>query len=420
MEKVLIIANQFPPMGGSGVQRSVKFVKHLRNFGYEPVVFTREITGAKLIDKTLLNDVPQGVNIIRTKAYEPSEMEGILKIPFKIISKIMIPDSARIWFEKSKKQALKVIQENNIKLIYTTSAPYSDHLLGLYIKRKIPNIKWVVDFRDEWTNNPYTLDNPHNLIRTKIEKNMESQVLLEADYLITNTPVMRDNFIKNNNISGDNFYVIPNGYDEEDFLNMDLTKPNNEKFTMVYTGALYGRRKPDNFFNAIKNLKEKGIIEKNSLKVKLIGNYHKDKLQSKIDSLNLTDDIEIVGYVPHNVCIKYQLSSDALVLIEGSGVGANAFYTGKIFEYMNTKRPVLAILPDGVAKDLVIESKIGIVANTDNVLEIENIIKQYYEKWKKNSLIFEPDFNIIERFERKRLTKELANIFDRALKFTKS
>lgn len=420
MEKVLIIANQFPPMGGSGVQRSVKFVKHLRNFGYEPVVFTREITGAKLIDKTLLNDVPQGVNIIRTKAYEPSEMEGILKIPFKIISKIMIPDSARIWFEKSKKQALKVIQENNIKLIYTTSAPYSDHLLGLYIKRKIPNIKWVVDFRDEWTNNPYTLDNPHNLIRTKIEKNMESQVLLEADYLITNTPVMRDNFIKNNNISGDNFYVIPNGYDEEDFLNMDLTKPNNEKFTMVYTGALYGRRKPDNFFNAIKNLKEKGTIEKNSLKVKLIGNYHKDKLQSKIDSLNLTDDIEIVGYVPHNVCIKHQLSSDALVLIEGSGVGANAFYTGKIFEYMNTKRPVLAILPDGVAKDLVIESKIGIVANTDNVLEIENIIKQYYEKWKKNSLIFEPDFNIIERFERKRLTKELANIFDRALKFTKS
>ena len=420
MEKVLIIANQFPPMGGSGVQRSVKFVKHLRSFGYEPVVFTREITGAKLIDKTLLNDVPQGVNIIRTKAYEPSEMEGILKIPFKIISKIMIPDSARIWFEKSKKQALKVIQENNIKLIYTTSAPYSDHLLGLYIKRKIPNIKWVVDFRDEWTNNPYTLDNPHNLIRTKIEKNMESQVLLEADYLITNTPVMRDNFIKNNNISGDNFYVIPNGYDEEDFLNMDLTKPNNEKFTMVYTGALYGRRKPDNFFNAIKNLKEKGTIEKNSLKVKLIGNYHKDKLQSQIDSLNLTDDIEIVGYVPHNVCIKYQLSSDALVLIEGSGVGANAFYTGKIFEYMNTKRPVLAILPDGVAKDLVIESKIGIVANTDNVLEIENIIKQYYEKWKKNSLIFEPDFNIIERFERKRLTKELANIFDRALKFTKS
>ena len=420
MEKVLIIANQFPPMGGSGVQRSVKFVKHLRNFGYEPVVFTRETKVATLIDETLLNDVPQGVEIIRTKAYEPSEMQGILKIPFKVLAKIMIPDSARIWFEMSKKQVLKTIQDKNIKVIYTTSAPYSDHLLGLYIKRKIPNIKWIVDFRDEWTNNPYTLDNPHNLIRTKIEKNMEKSVLLEADYLITNTPVMKDNFIKNNGIDGKNFYVIPNGYDEEDFYNMDFTKPKNDKFTMVYTGALYGRRKPDNFFNAIKNLKDKNIIKENSVKVKLIGNYHKDRLQAQIDSLNLTNEIEIIGYVPHNVCIQHQLSADALVLIEGSGIGANAFYTGKIFEYMNTKRPVLAILPDGVAKDLVLESKIGIVANTDNVLEIENIIKNYYEKWQQNKLDFEPDFNVIEKFERKRLTKELANIFDMALKFTKN
>lgn len=419
MEKVLIIANQFPPMGGSGVQRSVKFVKHLRAFNYEPVVFTRETTGAKLIDNTLLNDVPQGVEIIRTKAYEPSEMEGILKIPFKVLSKIMIPDSARIWFEKSKKQAIETIKEKNIKIIYTTSAPYSDHLLGLYIKRKMPHIKWVVDFRDEWTNNPYTLDNPHNPIRTKIEKNMERDVLLEADYLITNTPIMRENFIKNNNLKGDNFFVIPNGYDEEDFLNMDFTKPNNDKFTLVYTGALYGRRKPDNFFMALKNLKDKNIIKENSLKVRLIGNYHKDRLQAQIDSLSLTNEIEIVGYVPHNVCIKHQLDADCLVLIEGSGIGANAFYTGKIFEYMNTKRPVIAILPDGVAKDLVLESKIGLVANTDDVLEIENIIKEYYEKWQQNNLNFEPDFNIIQKFERKRLTKDLAGIFDKALELTK-
>ena len=416
MEKVLIIANQFPPMGGSGVQRSVKFVKHLRDFGYEPIVFTRMTDGAKLIDNTLLEDIPKDVKIIRTKAYESSEANGILKIPFKVLSKIMIPDSARLWFEKSKKQALKIIQEEGIKIIYTTSAPYSDHLLGLYIKGKMPNIRWVSDFRDEWTNNPYTLDNPHNPIRTKIEKNMERQVLLKSDALITNTPVMKDNFIKNNNLSKDNFYVIPNGYDEEDFKDMDFTKCVNDKFTMVYTGALYGRRKPDNFFKAIKNLKDKNIVRKNSLKVKLIGNYHKDKLQSQIDSLGLTNEIEIIGYVPHNECIRHQLSSDVLVLIEGSGIGANAFYTGKIFEYMNTKRPVVAILPEGVAKDLVIESKIGLVADTDNISQIEDIISKYYEKWTQNSLNFEPDFNIIEKFERKKLTKDLASIFDSLVK----
>ncbi len=415
MEKVLIIANQFPPMGGSGVQRSVKFVKHLRSFGYEPIVFTRETKTAKLLDETLLEDIPKDTKIIRTKAYETSEVDGIFRIPAKVISKIMIPDSARIWFEKSKKRALSLIKEENIKLIYTTSAPYSDHLLGLYIKNKMPNIKWVVDFRDEWTNNPYTLDNPHNPIRTKIEKNMEKSVLDMADYLITNTPVMRDNFIKNNNLKGDNFFVIPNGYDKEDFKDIDFSPRHNKKFTMVYTGALYGRRKPDNFFKAIKNLKDKNLILPNSIKVELIGNYHKDKLMALISSFSLQDEIEIIGYVPHNVCINHQIASDALVLIEGGGRGANAFYTGKIFEYMNTNRPVIAILPDGVAKDLVLEANIGKVANTDDVEDIENVIFSCYKEW-QDKKSFSPNFDIIKKYERKELTKKLAEIFDKALK----
>lgn len=415
MEKVLIIANQFPPMGGSGVQRSVKFVKHLRAFGYEPVVFTRDTTNAILIDESLLEDVPEGVKIIRTKAFEPLDAKGISKIPLKILAKVLVPDSAYIWFEMNKKQALNTVITENIKLIYTTSAPYSDHLVGLYIKEKMPHIKWVADFRDEWTNNPYTLDHPHSNLRQKIEKSMELEVLTKADYLITNTPIMRDNFIKNSGINGDEFYVIPNGYDEEDFKNIDGQKPLNNKFTMVYTGALYGRRSPNNFFEAIKNLKQKGLIDPNSINVKLIGNYHKDKLQAQIDNLNLTDDVQIIGYVPHDECIKYQLSADALVLIEGSGVGANAFYTGKIFEYMNTKRPVIAILPDGVAKDLVIESNIGVVANTDDVQQIEDVIQQYYQKFKQKILQFEGDFAIIQKFERKKLTNALAQIFDKAL-----
>lgn len=415
MEKVLIIANQFPPMGGSGVQRSVKFVKHLSKFGYEPIVFTRKTDGAILLDETLLKDVPQNTKIIRTKAYEPSEMKGILKLPFKVLSKLMIPDSAIFWVMKSKEKAIEIIKNEDIKIIYTTSAPYSDHLLGRYIKRKFPKIKWVADFRDEWTNNPYTLDNPHNKIRTNIEKNMEMSVLKEADYLITNTPVMRENFLKISGLNGENFFVIPNGYDEEDFENMNFERPKNEKFTMVYTGALYGRRKPDNFFSAIKNLKEKNLLDPNKINVKLIGNYHKDKLQSKIDSLNLTNQIEIVGYVPHDICIKNQLLADVLILIEGSGIGANAFYTGKIFEYMNTKRPVLAILPKGVATDLVLESGIGNVANTDSISEIEKIILQYYQKWVQNTLEFSPNWEIIKNYERKKLTQSLAKIFDKAL-----
>lgn len=413
MKKVVIIANQFAPMGGSGVQRSIKFVKNLRAFDYEPVVFTRETSTAQLLDETMLKDVPKDVQIIRTKAYEPSEKTGPLKIIGKIISKLLIPDSSIIWALKSKQTLINLIKEQNIDLIYTTSAPYSDHLLGVIIKNAIPNIKWVADFRDEWTNNPYTLDNPHNPIRTKIEKNMEKNVLKNADFIVTNTPIMMRNFIKNNKeiLLENKITVIPNGYDEEDFKNLDFTPPKNSKFTMVYTGALYGRRKPDNFFQAIKNLKEDNRIDASKIEVNLIGNYHKDKLQNKIDSLNLTDQINIIGYVPHNVCIDYQLKADALILIEGSGVGANAFYTGKIFEYMKTERPVIAILPKGVASDLVVETNIGKVANTDSVSEIEDVILYYYNSWLNKTKDFSPKKELIETFERKKLTKKLSEIF---------
>ncbi len=408
-----MVANQFPPMGGSGVQRSVKFVKHLRSFGYEPIVLTRNADNTILRDETLLKDVPEGVKIVRTKAYETAEVRGVLRIPAKVISKFMIPDSARLWAEFCKKEALALVEKENISLIYTTSAPYSDHLLGLYLKKKNPNLQWVVDFRDEWTNNPYTLDHPHGTYRTNLEKKMESEVLQMADQLIANTPVMRDNFLKNHNVSPEKFHVIPNGYDEEDFIGMAVdTRKRNDVFTMIYTGALYGRRKPDLFFLAIQQLKEDGIIKKGTLKVKLIGNYHVNKLQEQINSFGLADEFEIVGYVPHDTCIAYQLEADCLILLEGSGVGANAFYTGKVFEYMNTKRPVLAILPEGVAKDLVKESGIGLVADADCVPEIVDVVKTYYEQWQNGLIAYEPNEDVIARFERKKLTKRLAEIFD--------
>lgn len=413
MKKVLMIANQFPPMGGSGVQRSVKFVKHLRSFGYEPVVFTRTVGNMLLKDETLLKDVPEGVRIIRTPARECTELKGFMRIPGKVLGKVMIPDSARLWELGSRSEVLKVIREENIDLVYTTSAPYSDHLLGLYIKKKMHGVKWVADFRDEWSNNPYTLDNPYNPVRTSMEKKMEYSVLVGADALITNTPVMRRNFVNNNNLKGDNFYVIPNGYDVEDFADYNTEKPSNSKFTLVYTGALYGRRKPDTFFEAIKQLKEEGKIDGGKLRVRLIGNYHKDKLQSQIDSYGLTDQIEIVGYVPHNECIRCQLGADVLVLIEGCGRGSDAFYTGKIFEYMNTGRPVLAVLPEnGAAADLVRESKIGVVAHTENVEAIKAALKGYYDSWTEGRLEFSPDRSVIERFERKELTRKLAEVFD--------
>jgi len=412
---VLLIANQFPPLGGSGVQRTLKFVKHLRAFGYEPVVLTRDTKRAKLLDETLMADIPEGVEIIRTPAWDLTEWPGVLSLAGKVIArKILVPDGDRLWARFAQKRALAEIKKRGIELVYSTSSPYSDHLLGLYIKKKMPHVKWVVDFRDEWTNNPYTLDNPYGASRTKKEHHMEAEVLRRADRLIANTPIMRQNFLRIHNMSGENFDWIPNGYDEEDFAALDKTKMQNKKFTVTYTGLLYGRRKPDTFFKAVSGLVTDGKIPREAIDIRLIGNYYVDKMEQTIARYSLTGCVRLMAYMPHKDCLQELLRSDALLLLEGSGRGAEAFFTGKVFEYMNTGRPVMAVLPEGAAASLVRESKIGDTADFDDVPAIRDLFYRYYEAYKNGTLSFAPYMDVVQRFERKELTRELAEVFRKA------
>ena len=417
MKKVLVIAHQFPPMGGSGVQRTTKFVKYLGHFQWEPVVLTREVKNMQLTDKTLLNDIPEGIKVIRTASWDLATLPGFLGLAGKIIGKkILIPDSERLWEIFSCKRALQSINDDKIDLIYTTSTPYSDHLLGLYLKRKFPRLPWVADFRDEWTNNPYTFDHPHNFLRANTEKKLESDVLKHADSIVTNTPVMMNNFISSYSQTAGKFHVIPNGYDEADFKDMPSERSANSKFTVTYTGLLYGRRKPDTFFEAARQLTAEGLIDRDKLKITLIGNYKVNYMNELINKFDLSGVVELLPYMEHRECILKLIKSDALLLIEGNGPGSNAFYTGKIFEYMNTGRPVIAVIPEkGAAAQLVREAKIGEVADFDDIEGIKKIFLTNYKNWFQKAGTFTPEWEIIRKFERKELTRKLSEIFDEAM-----
>ncbi len=429
MNKVLFIAYQFPPMGGSGVQRSSKFVKYLRGFGWEPVVLTRKVNHMKLKDDSLLADIPQDLEIIRTGPWDATELPGIMSLAGKFISrKILIPDGERLWQLFSVRHAVSRINKGDIKLIYTTSYPYSDHILGLSLKRKFPEIPWVADFRDEWTNNPYLLDKPHYRLRMRIERRMERQVLANADQLITNTPVMMENFIKTAPDTKDKFCVIPNGYDSDDFAGIDTlgtgrnsgTGKNNQ-FTITYTGALYGRRKPDIFFEALSKLLKNKDIAADSIKVKLIGQFKTGQLNDKIEKAGLGLNVEVLPYMAHNECLAQLHSSDALLLLEGAGPGSNAFYTGKIFEYMKTGRPIIAIIPEaGAAAHLIRETSTGLVSDSSPVREdaadaaAANIL-YYYKAWSSGKMdeAYKPDRDAVAAYDRKNLTAKLAVLFDK-------
>ncbi len=420
IDKVLIIAYQFPPMGGSGVQRTSKFVKHLSKFSYEPIVLTRSTQNVSLIDESLNKDIPEDTVIYRTASYDLSDSTGKKAIPSKILArKFLIPDQARLWEKSLHNYAIELIIKHQIKIIYSTSYPYSDHLLALHIKKTLGDkVKWVCDFRDEWTNNPYTKDNPHSTYRQNIEFKMESEVLQYADSVIANTPVMRQNFIDIHKVSEKEqkkFYTIPNGYDVDDFDGIDLSPVKTDKFTITYTGALYGRRKPDYFFKAIQELVESGEIPKDKLQINFIGNYKKNELMDNVSRFNIQDNVTIYDYMPHKEAIGMLASSNALLLIEGGGVGADAFYTGKVFEYMYTNRPVIAVLPKGCATDMVNDTKIGLVSHFDDVEQTKKNVLHFYKIWEKGEVYQDQDFELIKKFDRVELTRQLSEIFDELL-----
>lgn len=413
-KRVLMIANQFPPMGGSGVQRSVKFAKYLPHFQWEPIVFTRECNKG-LMDKSLLNDIPKNLEVIRTKAYDFNVFPKPFNLVGKLISrKMLIPDGDKIWYEKNKKILLDYIKNNKIDALYTTSYPYSDHLLGLYIKKHLPDLPWIVDFRDEWCNNPYILDMGYSNRRMKKERIMEKEVVTMCDYFITNTPFMLKNFIKDYDIEHKS-YVIPNGYDEEDFIGLDKEYNKSDKLIITYSGSMYGRRKPDYFLQSINELIEEDKINKNDIIIRFIGNIPSKKINEINDNFSLEGIVNYLPYMPHKESIEKLIESDILLLIIGEGKGAENFYSGKIFEYMNTNRAILALVPEkGVAAQVIKETQTGYISEMTDVNKIKKLIQDIYNGWKNNNMDLQPNWDKIKTFERKELTKNLAKILDKS------
>lgn len=414
MKKILIITHQFPPMGGAGVQRTTKFVKYLPEFGFVPIVLTGKRNESGLRDKTLVHDLTSDLKVIKTKAHDWSELSGLLEYPGKFIAKrLFIPDQALIWFFTTIKTALDVINSQKISLIYSTCPPYSNHLLGLKLKQEFPDIKWVCDFRDEWTNNPFYKDAHFNPIKVNIEKKLEKQVLNDCDVIIANSDVMMRNFIENHPDTKEKITYINNGYDQADFSGLDNVYTRNSNFTITYTGSLYGRNNPTTLFEALSSLISQKKIDENFIEVNFFGNLKIQSLKKIAADLGLDRIINVHTYIPHRECLEHLAKSECVLLIIGDGPDSDVTFTGKLFEYMNIGRPILAIVPpDGGAANLIRESNTGVIADYGNVKDIENKIFLLYDQWLHGSIEYQPDREIISRYERKNLTRQLANILD--------
>lgn len=437
MNRVLIIAYYFPPSGGPGVQRVLKHVKYLPEFGWEPVVFTVANGHFPARDESLLEQIPKGIEVVRTKIYEPyaayrsltgkkantaidvnvikkeSQRRSFKEIIAELIrATFFIPDARMSWIFTSAKEAYECIGKYKIKAIYSSSPPYTCSVIARNLKRRT-NLPWIAGFRDPWTD---FLTSPKRwIIPAMIDRKLERSVFTEADSVEAAWEgIIKDALKKYPNIYHGKFNHIPNGFDSDDYP--EIEPKVNDKFTITYTGSLYGRRNPQSLFEAIESLINSGNISARELHLRFVGRFGQE-VEEMIEKTSFRDSIETVPYVPHEVSIRYLMESDAVLLIVDEAKESNEIVPGKVYEYLGVNKPIIAIAPEESAiASLLNETGCGKIAHQSNVKRISEILLEYYHSWKSGKSAFNPNLKAIGNYERRESARQLALLLDKHTK----
>jgi glycosyltransferase involved in cell wall biosynthesis len=389
--RVLIITYYWPPSGGAGVQRWLKFAKYLPESGWEPVIITvdPDYAAYPVTDSSLAKEIPASLRVFKTKAtdYFSVYKKDKSKIPTAgfansvnntLKGKIMrfirgnffIPDPRKGWNKYAFKKACELIETEGIQHVITTSPPHSTQLIGLKLKSRYPSITWTADLRDPWTDiYYYNLFYPTYLSKA-IDLSLEKKVLRTADRIITVGKSLMESFISKEASVRDKTSVIPNGYDEDDFKNLKYSTP--VKFTISYTGTLSDTYPVNGFLDALTRFKSNG----NDFFVRFVGTVSTDQ-QKLILSKAGNENVEFISYTDHTSAISYMAQSSLLLLIIPEHKSNKSIITGKIFEYLATGKPVLCLGPaDGDAAAIIDSVNAGLTVGYSDVASILNYLKK--------------------------------------------
>jgi glycosyltransferase involved in cell wall biosynthesis len=419
VKKVLIITYYWPPSGGSGVQRWLKYVKYLRDFDIEPIVLTVHSKDAIYPNKdnSLLKDIPNDLKVYYARAKSPLNLyQKIRRKPvpksgfagesktnfidslFRFIrGNFYIPDARKGWNNYAFKAAKKIIQENDISTIITSSPPHSTQLIGYRLKNEL-RLNWIADLRDPWTDLFYNKNLFQTSIAQKIDKYLEKKCLLNADKLIVVSEHISRQLIKKYPVIKPKMNIIPNGFDPADFNNIDA--PSSELKSISYIGSLSESYPIERFISAFK------LLCKSSpeWQLKYVGNIS-ESTKDLITKNQLEGNTEFIPYTPHNEAIKYMLNSDLLLLIIPKTEGNKGILTGKLFEYIASRRPILFIGPiDGDAALILSEFENVVLLDYTDDIDLNEITRKLV-KQKSNS-------NMINKYSRISQTERIAKLID--------
>lgn len=429
MKKVLIITYYWPPSGGSGVQRWLKFVKYLPACGWEPHVFTPENPSFGVQDLSLEKDVPPEAEVIRFPIWEPytifNKLKGWLsrkeeaspgfvlgghstffqRVSTWIRGNFFIPDPRRFWVKPAVSFLSDYLKDNEIDTVITTGPPHSLHLIGLHLKTKHPEVRWIADFRDPWSEWGLLDSLMVSGVVRKIHRRLENKVLRTADELITITPfyVRRFEQLANRQVR-----LLTNGFDEEDFIGLRYSKA--EQFIIRHVGIVNERCDPRPFMRALEMEMNANAGFAADVRVEFIGEVHPHFKKFVSEAGAVKEVTRFRGNIPHEELINLYGSSSMLLLILTGYKDAEGFLPGKLFEYLATRLPVLGVGPvTGDAATVLNETGSGVMVASEDVKGIGEMLAGNYKKWKSNES--EPvKWNQVQRFSRKKITGELAHI----------
>ena len=421
MKKVLIISYYWPPAGGSGVQRWLKFTKYLPKYSWQPIIYTPENPYFEVKDQALLNDIPAEAKIWKSPIWEPyalkdklfgkgseSQSAGVITNKKSLKNKVLnwvrgnvfIPDPKIYWVKPSVKVLLKKILEEDIHHIITTGPPHSMHLIGLGLKKAMPNLKWIADFRDPWSEldllNEFQLNNSS----MKKHKDLEREVLQTADVTLT----VSETWVKDlKRLGGNRVELITNGYDADDF---ELKPKTNDKFIIGHYGLLNHLRNPKYLWKSLANLCVNNKAFDLKLEIHLSGNIDIEVI-AEIESYPcLKGKVKQLGYLSHAQVLEQYNQVDVLLLLlfnSKSGIGN---YPGKIFEYFAAKKTILAFGPIiSDAERLIKNTNRGKYFSYDDTNLKTDILDLF-----NNPNNF--DFENMESFSREKLTYDLSNLLN--------
>jgi glycosyltransferase involved in cell wall biosynthesis len=429
MKKVLIITYYWPPAGGPGVQRVLKFSQYMVEYGWQPIVLTVNNGEYPGLDPGLEKKIPDSCLVFKTDSREPGSlykrfvgMKQSEAIPVAVLTEkknswrkklanwirlnLIIPDAKIGWKPFALKEGEKIINKYQPDIIFSSSPPPTVHLIAKALSKKM-GVKWIADFRDPWTKIHYYNQLPKNKLSQRIDKNLEKEVLKATDKI---TVVNQDFF---DEIDKQKEVVIPNGFDLSDFPVIKI-KNRNDKFTICYAGSFKTRQFLDSFFDALNEIVLDMDIS-NFIILEFLGNVD-PIIKQKIESKKLPCEINFVGFVGHDQVLKKIIQADLLLLVIGKSDCAPHILSTKVFEYLNARKPILAFGPENGAVDKLLQkTKSGKLFNYDDKDNAIRYLRDQVQKWKDNIVYTDFDNEQISKYNRKTLTKKLVNIFEEIL-----